>query len=244
MSDAPSAEEARFSFPDPDDADEDGVVAVGGPLDPYRILAAYRRGIFPWSGRPVRWYSPDPRAIFWQARLPRKLGKMARKGGFGVTYDRDFEGVIRGCLEAHRDEGVWITPAFIAGYTGLHRLGYAHSVEVWQGDELVGGLYGVQLQGLFSGESMFFRVSNASKVAFAALVARLGSIGTVLVDCQSLTEHTYRLGAGLVRRADYLRLLSQALRVRCLYAESRWPEALSPEEASWLGLGATTPTER
>ena len=216
-------------FAPPDSADEDGVVAVGGPLCCERLLEAYAKGIFPWSGEPVRWYSPDPRAIFWDIRLPRRLAKMVRRGGFTVTYDQAFDAVIRGCVEAHQDDGVWITDEFVDGYSALHRDGYAHSVEVWQGGRLVGGLYGVQLRGLFAGESMFHRASNASKVAFAFLVWQLRVLGTVLLDCQVLTEHTHRLGAVWVHRADYLRLLEQAMRVPTRYEGRRWPARGAPE---------------
>ncbi len=218
----------QWSFPHPETADEDGVVAIGGPMTPDRLLEAYSRGIFPWSGDPVRWFSPDPRGIFWEIRLPRKLGKMMRRGGFEVTFDRDFDGVIRACREAHREGGVWITDPFIEAYNQLHRWGFAHSVEVWQQGELVGGLYGVHLRGLYAGESMFHRVTDASKVAFAHLAWHLQTIGTRLIDCQMITEFTWRLGAVLVTRRDYLRLLDNAMRHKTRYEGERWPRAGAP----------------
>lgn len=204
-------------------------------MSPARLLEAYGRGIFPWSGDPVRWYSPDPRAIFWNVRLPRKLGKMMRRGRFEVTFDADFAAVIRGCRAAHAGEGEWITERFVQAYTALHERGHAHSVEVWQDGALVGGLYGVQLRGLFAGESMFHRVSDASKVAFAHLIWHLRVIGTRLLDCQMLTELTWRLGAVLVRRRDYLMLLDDALKVATRYDGERWPRDGAPgvaEESS------------
>lgn len=214
----------NYRFPDPRDRDEEGVVAVGGPFVPQRLLAAYRQGIFPWSGDPVRWHSPDPRSIFWNVKLPRKLGKIVRRNGFRVTYDRAFREVIQACSEMHRAEGEWITAAFVDAYTALHELGYAHSVEVWQAAELVGGLYGVHIDGLYAGESMFYRVSNASKVAFAALVYHLDALGVALFDCQVINLNTHGLGAALVRRADYLRMLKIALQIPTPCSGVRWPE--------------------
>lgn len=219
----------RYDFGDPHLADAEGIVAVGGPIDGPRLLEAYRRGIFPWSGRPVRWHSPDPRSIFWRVRLPRRLARLVRRGQFQITFDRAFEQVVRACAEHHRDEGVWIKPAFIKGYTELHELGYAHSVEVWAPDveqarlQLVGGLYGVQVGGLFSGESMFYLEPNASKVAFAALAYHLYAIGIILFDSQVINEHTYRLGAVLVSRADYLRMLDIAVAQSAGYEGVVWP---------------------
>ncbi|MCB9558374.1 MAG: leucyl/phenylalanyl-tRNA--protein transferase [Deltaproteobacteria bacterium] len=223
----PSAD-PEHGFGDPLAADADGVVALGGPMDPARLLAAYARGIFPWSGDPVRWCSPDPRAIFYRIRLPRKLGKMMRRGDFRVTFDQDFDAVISGCAESHRDDGEWITDAFVEAYSELHRHGYAHSVEVWQAGRLVGGLYGVQLNGLFAGESMFTRVDNASKVGFAHLVWHLATIGTVLFDCQMLTPLTHALGAVYVHRSDYLYLLDEAMEVQTAFSGERWPAAGAP----------------
>src|SRR5947207_14465700 len=158
----------RGAFPDPELADDDGLLAVGGDLRPARLLDAYRRGIFPFFDEdgPVLWWSPDPRAVFEMGGLhvSRRLARTLRSGRFRVTFDRDFGGVIRGCAD-RPGQGVWITESMTAAYAGLHRLGHAHSVEVWRDGRLAGGLYGVAVGGLFSGESMFSRVADASKVA-------------------------------------------------------------------------------
>ncbi len=198
---------------DPRRADADGLVAVGGDLGPERLIEAYRNGIFPWfsEGSPVLWWSPDPRAIIELDGLhvSRRLARTVRSGRFSVTFSHDFEGVIRGC--ADRPEGTWITPAMIAAYTALHRLGAAHSVEVWHEGQLAGGLYGVALGGLFAGESMFTRVRDASKVALVYLVERLRVRAFQLFDIQFRTEHTASLGAVEVPRGEYLARLRRAL---------------------------------
>jgi leucyl/phenylalanyl-tRNA--protein transferase len=199
---------------DPEYADENGLVAVGGDLRPARLLRAYRRGIFPWydDGYPVLWWSPDPRALFELDGLhvSRRLRRTIASGRFQVTVNRDFAGVIRGC--ADREEGTWITADMIAAYEALHRLGHAHSVEAWHGDELAGGVYGVAMGGFFAGESMFRRRSDASKVALVFLVERLRERGYQLFDIQFRTEHTTRLGAVEIPRAEYLTRLRRALR--------------------------------
>lgn len=203
-----------FIFPDPNTADDTGLVVETTELNAELVLQAYARGIFPWSEDPVRWYSPDPRAIFIRDRihLPRNLPKLVRRARFVVTYDQAFHEVVRRCRMAHRHEGVWLTRGFLRTYGELHEMGYAHSVEVWQDDVLVGGLYGVQINGFFAGESMFHDVSNASKVAFSGLIHKLDQIGNVLLDAQVINAHTARLGAVLVRRTDYLTILDYALR--------------------------------
>jgi leucyl/phenylalanyl-tRNA---protein transferase len=220
----------RFEFPDARTADATGLVAVSDHLDADLVLEAYSRGIFPWSEHPVRWYSPEPRAIFLRdlVRLPRRLGRLMRKERLTVTFDEAFDAVVRACAKAHLDDGEWITGGFIAAYGELHRRGFAHSVEVWQDGALAGGLYGVQLGGLFSGESMFYRAPNASKVAFAHLIGQLDLIGTLLVDCQVINDHTARLGAVCIRRRDYLRMLALCLRIECRYAGARWPKDPPP----------------
>lgn len=202
-----------YGFPSPETADVDGLVAVGGDLRPDRLLHAYRHGIFPWydAGEPILWWSPDPRAVIELDRfhVSRRLRRTVRSGRFTVTVNRDFAGVIRGC--ADREEGTWIIPEMIAAYEELHRLGHAHSVEAWQGEALVGGVYGVSIGGFFAGESMFSRVSDASKVALAALVNRLCGRGFGLFDIQLRTDHTARLGAVEIPRPDYLARLREAL---------------------------------
>jgi leucyl/phenylalanyl-tRNA---protein transferase len=197
-------------------ADETGLVAIGGDLRPERLLQAYRAGVFPWydEHEPICWWSPDPRAIFELDGLhvSRRLRRTLRSGCFSVTIDRDFAGVIRGCGE-EREEGTWITPEMIRAYEELHALGYAHSVEAWQEGELAGGIYGVVIGGFFAGESMFARRSNASKVALVHLVERLRQQHFQLFDIQFLTEHTSRLGAIEIPRAEYLARLRKALAV-------------------------------
>jgi leucyl/phenylalanyl-tRNA--protein transferase len=196
----------------PEAADEHGLVAVGGDLQPATILEAYRRGIFPWydESLPVCWWSPDPRAILPLEALhvSRRLARTIRSSRFRTTVNQDFAGVIRGC--ADRVEGTWITPDMMAAYERLHELGHAHSVEAWQDDVLAGGVYGVAVGGLFAGESMFHRRTDASKVALVALAERLRERRFCLLDIQFLTPHTARLGAVEIPRRDYLERLKTA----------------------------------
>jgi leucyl/phenylalanyl-tRNA--protein transferase len=201
-------------------ADENGLVAVGGDLRPERLLHAYRSGVFPWydDETPICWWSPDPRAIFELdgLRISRRLVRTLRSGRFQVTVNQDFAAVIRGC--ADRIEGTWITAGMVRAYELLHRLGHAHSVEVWQNGELAGGLYGVAIGGFFAGESMFTRRRDASKVALAHAVQRMRGRGFQLFDIQLLTEHTARLGAIEIPRKQYLARLRRALRVAASFA--------------------------
>lgn len=202
---------------DPEIADEHGLVAIGGRLEPRTLLAAYRAGIFPWSSDPViTWWCPDPRAVFdlanWQP--PRSLRRSIARAGWRLTVDRDFGGVMRGCAEPSAGrESTWITDDFIVAYGALHRLGHAHSFEVWEGDELVGGLYGVSIGGFFGGESMFRRRTDASKAALAHTVVRLRAGGFVLFDAQVPNPHLTRIGAVEMPRAEYLARLAEALGV-------------------------------
>jgi leucyl/phenylalanyl-tRNA--protein transferase len=197
-----------------DFADETGLVAIGGDLRPERLLQAYHAGVFPWYGEdePICWWSPDPRAIFELDGLhvSERLRRTLRSGRFTVTVNRDFAGVIRGCAGG-REEGTWITPEMIRAYEELHALGYAHSVETWQDGELAGGVYGVAIGGFFAGESMFARRNDASKAALVHLVERLRERGFRLFDIQFLTEHTTRLGAVEIPRAEYLARLRTAI---------------------------------
>jgi leucyl/phenylalanyl-tRNA--protein transferase len=210
----------RLSLLDPDLADEIGLVAIGGDLRPEWLVLAYQRGIFPWFGEgdPVLWWSPDPRAIVEldSFHIPRRLRRTIRSGMFTVTVNRAFADVIRGCAD-RRGEGTWLTAEMIAAYEKLHELGLAHSVEAWHGRVLAGGVYGVALGGFFAAESMFTRVSDASKVALAFLVARLRERGFQLLDIQMLTEHTARLGAVEIPRTAYLARLRQALQVEATF---------------------------
>ena len=206
-------------FPDPKQAasaqaSAPGLVAVGGDLSMDRLLLAYRSGIFPWSDRPVTWWSPDPRGILelHDLHVSRSLRRMVRQKRFELTMDRAFREVIEGCARpAPGRERSWISPGFIAGYTRLHRAGWAHSIECWQAGELVGGLYGVAIKALFSGESMFQTVSGASKVAVVHLVEFLIERGFRLFDVQMVTPVTQQLGARWISRCEYLDRLRRAL---------------------------------
>jgi leucyl/phenylalanyl-tRNA--protein transferase len=202
-----------ISFPDPASADAEGLISIGGDLSPRRLLTAYRQGIFPYydNSMPILWWSPDPRAVLELDGLhvSRRLARTVRSGKFFVTFDQAFSRVIRAC--ADREEGTWITPAMIAAYTELHRLGHVHSVEVWQDGELAGGIYGVALGGLFAGESMFTRRRDGSKVALVHLVEHLRQRGFTLFDVQYLNDHTASLGATEIRRRTYLARLADAL---------------------------------
>jgi leucyl/phenylalanyl-tRNA--protein transferase len=208
---------AELRFPAPEAAEPSGLLAVGGDLGAERLLLAYTMGIFPWyaDGLPILWHSPDPRMILLPAelRVSRSLRRALRDRSFEIRLDSDFDAVIRACARAPRDgqEGTWITDEMIEGYRCLHELGYAHSAEAWSSGELVGGLYGVSLGGCFFGESMFARRSNASKVAFVALVERLARWNFDLVDCQVHTAHLARFGATEWPRSRFLSALEASL---------------------------------
>lgn len=210
----------RLWFPDPRLADSEGLVAIGGGFSSERLLLAYGSGIFPWTDDPITWWSPDPRALIELDRfhVPKSLAKLLRKGMFGITVDRAFREVMEGCAEPVPGRGeTWVTPAFIAAYTRLHEQGHAHSVECWQGGRLVGGIYGVAIGGFFAGESMFHRVSNASKVALASLVAHLRERGFALFDIQMLTPITRQLGGVEISRDEYLERLAASLERPCSF---------------------------
>ncbi len=210
--------DAGLDFPPVETASPEGLLAVGGDLRPERLLAAYRRGIFPWysDGQPILWWSPDPRAVLYPDNLniSRSLHKTLRAEKFRVTFDRRFRDVMQACAAPRSKDpaaGTWITAAMIEAYTELHRLGHAHSVETWRGAELVGGLYGVALGGAFFGESMFARATDASKVAFVRLVRQLARWGYTLIDCQQYTGHLARFGAKAIPRREFLHRLALAL---------------------------------
>ena len=197
-------------------AEPGGLLAVGGDLTVERLLAAYRRGIFPWYDEqtPILWWSPDPRPILLPGRVhvSRRLERTIRSGRFRVTLDTDFGGVIRGCAGMDRavGDGTWIVPDMIAAYERLHAAGYAHSVEAWQDGELVGGAYGVAIGRAFFGESMFHRATDASKAAFVVLCRFLESRRFHFIDCQQATGHLCRFGAVEVTRNEFLRRLEVA----------------------------------
>lgn len=202
-----------------------GLLAAHGDLSPETLLAAYRQGVFPWfsAGQPILWWSPAPRAVLYPAdfHVSRSLARTMRRGLFELAVDRDFAGVMRGCAAPRRrGEGTWITDEMFAAYVALHRLGHAHSFECRHGGELVGGMYGVAIGRVFFGESMFSRMTDASKVALAAACRRLADWGYELFDCQVPNPHLDSLGAVLLPRTRFIAALSTLC---CLEpAESAW----------------------
>jgi leucyl/phenylalanyl-tRNA--protein transferase len=208
-------------FPDPEEADPSGILAVGGDLSVQRLLEAYASGIFPWfdNDEEILWWSPDPRFVLFPAEFhkPKSLEKRCKKGCYRVTADLAFDNVINSCSMKRKVQGkevtrTWITEGMRKAYLELHALGYAHSLETWEGNSLVGGLYGVSLGKIFFGESMFTRKSDASKVALAALVDFCLARDFVLIDSQVPTEHLAKLGARPIPRAQYLSELAKALK--------------------------------
>jgi leucyl/phenylalanyl-tRNA---protein transferase len=207
----------RLSFPPPRLAIHEGLLAVGGDLSVERLLLAYRSGIFPWysEGEPILWWSPDPRLVLYpsELRISKSLQKVIKRRLFHITVDKAFDEVIQGCAEIKRSygEGTWITDEMKSAYRELHRCGYAHSVEAWHGNDLVGGLYGIALGHAFFGESMFSRVNNASKVAFVTFVGMLKRLKFDLIDCQVKTDHLIRFGAREIPRKKFLEQLEQSI---------------------------------
>jgi leucyl/phenylalanyl-tRNA--protein transferase len=199
-----------LTFPDPEGASPEGIVAIGGDLHPETLRSAYRQGIFPWpvEDLPLLWFSPPDRGVLFFADLhvPRSLRRAANRSLLEFTIDRSFEAVIRWCAKRQRpgQPGTWITAPVIAAYSRLHRLGMAHSVEAWSGDDLVGGLYGVDVDGAFAAESMFYLQPNASKLALLYLVEHLAARGLDWLDIQVLTPHLARLGAKTIPRKAFL----------------------------------------
>jgi leucyl/phenylalanyl-tRNA--protein transferase len=204
-------------FPDPRRANPDGLLAIGGDLRIERLLLAYRLGIFPWyeEGYPILWWSPPRRCIMAPAEFheSHSLRRLLRQGRFTVTFDQAFPAVIRACAETRINEGkgTWITEDMIDAYCALHEAGFAHSTEAWCDGELAGGIYGVSLGAAFFGESMFKRVTNASKAAFAVLARRLTQWNFTIIDCQIANPHLQSLGGYEITRAEFLRRLAQAL---------------------------------
>ncbi len=210
-------------FPDVAQSDEDGLLAIGGDLSVPRLLLAYRSGIFPWTDDPITWWSPNPRAVFdlQTYQPPRRLADKMKKRPFELTFDRDFASVIRNCARpAPGRETTWVSPLFIDAYTAMHKAGHAHSVEAWQEGELVGGVYGVSIGGFFAGESMFHRVTDASKIALTHLLFSLRDAGFQLFDTQVRSPLTERLGAIEIPRAEYLRRLALAIARKVEFPQS------------------------
>jgi leucyl/phenylalanyl-tRNA--protein transferase len=205
-------------FPPATQALPDGLLAIGGDLRQERLLLAYRSGIFPWynEGDPILWWSPDPRFVLYpeKLRVSRSMRQLMKKDVFEYRSDTAFEAVIRACASLPRSgaAGTWINEDMIAAYLRLHELGYAHSAEVWQDGALAGGLYGVRLGGIFFGESMFSKVSNASKLALIRLVGALQQEGVRLIDCQMHTAHLESLGAEAIPRSRFLHSLKELIR--------------------------------
>ena len=201
-------------FPDPSLANEDGLLAVGGDLEPETLLAAYSKGIFPWygEGQPLLWWSPDPRMVLFPVAFhcSKRLARRIRQGRYAVSFDTAFSDVIATCADIPRrgEHGTWILPEMQTAYIRMHQLGYTHSVEVRHGDELVGGLYGVLLNRVFFAESMFSRKIDASKIALAALCERALQQGWRLIDCQFHTTHLESLGGREISCDDFMRILA------------------------------------
>ncbi|CAM0998648.1 leucyl/phenylalanyl-tRNA--protein transferase [Rhodanobacter sp. Root179] len=228
-------------FPDPGEAltEPNGLLAFGGDLGPERLLAAYSQGIFPWfsEGEPILWWSPDPRCTFDTAsvHLNRSLRRQLRGRHWRLTVDHAFEQVIRACAQPRRDDsGTWLVPAMIDAYVQLHRLGHAHSIEVWDGERLVGGIYGVAIGRLFCGESMFSAESGGSKLALVALAQLLHAMGFPLLDTQVSNPHTLGLGAVEIPRTTYLQQVARLGRLpgRIGSWADLTPELLQPCMAS------------
>ncbi|CCO24612.1 leucyl/phenylalanyl-tRNA--protein transferase [Maridesulfovibrio hydrothermalis] len=210
-------------FPHPEEAEPDGLLAVGGDLSPERLLSAYAAGIFPWydDKSPILWWSLDPRLVlfFDKLHISRRVKRKIRKKEYTVTIDRAFESVIANCAKKIRpgQDGTWIIPEMVAAYINLHKLGFAHSIEVWNSEgELAGGLYGVSLGRVFSGESMFFLEPDTSKIGFSYLVQYLKNREFHFVDCQQPTDHLKSLGAQEMDRDDFLEMLDEAIEFSAL----------------------------
>ncbi|MDR2517085.1 MAG: leucyl/phenylalanyl-tRNA--protein transferase [Spirochaetaceae bacterium] len=210
------SEYERFAFPAALHAEGD-IIGVGGNLSPGMLLSAYEQGIFPWynADEPVIWQSPNPRFVIFpgQLHVSSSMEKILRRGDFAVSFDRDFPAVIAGCAEVPRpgQDGTWITDDIVAAYTALHRAGWVHSAEAWDGGNLAGGCYGIRLGNVFVGESMFARKSNASKAAFITLARTLFADKLAFIDCQVPTPHLERLGGEEIPRREYLFLLEEIL---------------------------------
>jgi leucyl/phenylalanyl-tRNA--protein transferase len=204
----------RLLFPDPSFAEEDGLLAVGGDLSTERLLLAYQNGIFPWysDDDPILWYSPHERFVLYppELKVSKSMRQVLRSNKFTVSNDTCFEKVVAACSSAKREgqDGTWITDDMMTAYAKLHREGYAHSVEVWLDDKLVGGLYGVHAGDVFCGESMFSLVSNASKTA---LIWLCNTGKYTLIDCQVYTEHLESMGARMIPREDYIAVLHKTV---------------------------------
>ena len=239
-----TATDAPDAFPPLNDAlsEPDGLLAIGGDLSPQRLLAAYARGIFPWyeSGQPILWWSPNPRLVLFPEKLhiSRSLSKVLRKGQLKVTADTAFNRVIHACgASREHAEGTWITTAMKTAYAELFTLGYAHSIEVWNEGELVGGLYGIALGKVFFGESMFSLQTNASKVAFVHIVKQLEQWSYNMIDCQVSSQHLFNFGAEEISRSHFQNLL-----LNCSYKEAENCQLLDGSNKNASNCGQTRET--
>lgn len=223
-----------LAFPPVTEAEPSGLLGVGGDLAPDRLLLAYRSGIFPWfsEGEPILWWSPDPRFVIapYQLHIPRSLAKRTRRGDYRLSIDTAFDAVIAACAASPRpgQPGTWITAEMQAAYSALHRMGHAHSVEAWEGERLVGGLYGVAVGAFFAGESMFALADDASKMAWVQLVAQLRRWGFHFVDCQLYTHHLARFGAVEISREAYMERLAIAVDAPAWPGPWRFDDDLQP----------------
>ncbi len=205
----------KIEFPPLHTADADGILALGGDLSSERLILAYNSGIFPWfnDDEPVVWWSPPERFVIFPEKLniSKTMRQVLRKKIFKVTFDKNFPLIIKNCQQQNREgqEGTWITQDMQDAYNLLHKKGVAHSVEVWQDDQIVGGLYGLIIGGVFCGESMFAHRSNASKAGFITLVKTLQNYGLALIDCQTYTQHLGSLGAEMIQRDEFVKILNQ-----------------------------------
>ncbi|MCC5943424.1 MAG: leucyl/phenylalanyl-tRNA--protein transferase [Bernardetiaceae bacterium] len=210
-----------LNFPPLELADANGLLAYGGDLSLERILKAYHSGIFPWYGKysPIMWWSPDPRFVIKPEnfRYPKSLRPLINQNKFQVTYNQNFEEVIKNCRQMYRkgQKGTWIMPELEQAFIKLHHLGFAHSVEVWLNGKLVGGLYGEVIGKMFFGESMFATVPNASKVGFVSLVKKLLKHDWQLIDCQVHTDHLERFGATMIPRKEFIHILEKNKQITC-----------------------------
>jgi leucyl/phenylalanyl-tRNA--protein transferase len=208
---------SELYFPPVTEASYEGILAVGGDLGPERLLLAYRYGIFPWfdNDEPILWWSPPQRMVVnpQDYKTAKSLRNILNRQLFKVTFNKNFSEVIRNCKTVHRkgQDGTWITDSMVQAYEKLHEMGFAKSVEVWQNDELVGGLYGVDLGKVFCGESMFSKVPNASKVAFVTLIKQLKEENYRLLDCQVHNDHLEKLGAFEISRDSYIKILKSSI---------------------------------
>jgi len=207
-------------FPHPSYADEDGLLAFGGDLSPERVLLAYSNGIFPWYSKnsPILWWSPDPRFVLFPDKLKvsKSMKKFIKKEVYTVTFDREFSEVISLCGLLREKEGTWINEEIKEAYTRLHLMNLAHSVEVWENGELVGGLYGVAIGRCFFGESMFSKKENASKTGFIAVVEFLKKMGFIIIDCQVYTKHLESLGGESIPRSEFLKIIKKGFQYETL----------------------------